>query len=292
MSAVTVTTGTTETPAPATDEQPTPETEEALEPTEDSTDWGAVESGLDTDEEEPTGEEEPAPSEEAPAPPVEEPAAEEPTPDPAPAPTPAPVESAPEPDVDALWRDREQALVKDYAISEELSEAISLDPGKHLPQLLAGVQAKAERTIWDNLNQILPDTVKSVLTRDNDEQERRGRFFEAWPDLKAHLEANPEAEETIQRMRTLFTNQPGAAQMTEEQIIHQVGAAAVVALGVKTASAPTPTPTPTPPAKPTARTAPGARGTSAQPQRLGAFESFDASLDEDGAETSKGATTF
>lgn len=319
-----VTTTTKDTQTTTEPGQEAPETEQGTLDTEAQDDqaiadmWGAVDADLDgedapTQEEEP--EPEPEPEQESEAEPVQEPeqpapaeqqATEPETEQPAPTQEQPPVqeqetrtEPEPEPvDVEALWSQREQALVDEHRIDDDLADAIITDPKEHLPKLLAKAQARAERMIWDNVNQVMPEAVQRVLDQQHTETQQKDKFYEAWPQLKEHVKQNPEAEQTITRMRDMFLQQPDAKTMTEDQIIRHVGAAAAVALGVplqQTQSQSGNGQQQPSKQRETPRSAGGARNASAgQGKKLGAFEALDLELEPGDSESGdgKGATLF
>lgn len=202
-------------------------------------------------------------------------------------------------DVDTQWNQREQALAQFHQIDEETANAILDNPQEHLPKLLARVQATAERTIWENLHQVLPDTVQHVLETQRGEQEVQDAFFGAWPQLKAHVDSNPGAAQVIQNLRNTFESQPGAEKLSQEDKIHQVGAAAMVALGIPfeqqqqqqrqnrpAGAQPVPQQT-----QSKTRQSAGKNASSPGGKQLGAFEEFDAELGGDGI-SSRGATVY
>lgn len=319
-----VTTTTKDTQTTTEPEQEAPEQEQESLDTEGQDDqaiadmWGAVDADLDG-EDAPTQEEAPSEGEEAEQPPEPEPEPAQETAETAPAEQqtqPAAeqqpsteeqppsqeqekrTEPEPEPvDVDALWNQREQALVEEHRIDDDLADAVIQDPKEHLPKLLAKAQARAERMIWDNVNQVLPDAVQQVLTQQQNETQQKDKFYETWPQLSDYVKQNPEAEKTITRMRDMFLQQPDAKTMTEEQIIRHVGAAAAVALGVPLQQQPSGNGQQQPQSKKreTPRTSAAARTASAgQGKKLGAFEALDMELDprDPDSDDGKGATLF
>lgn len=325
MTAVTTTTKSSE--EQPVEEPTTPETEAETEAPEDEAlaeVWGAVDEGFD-DEDAPTREEpesesgtEPETAAEEEAEPAQEaeeaaPAGEEvETETPAKAETETETETPrqeqetkeepePEPvDVDALWAQREQSLVDEHRIDDDTAELILTDPKEHLPKLLAKAQARAERMIWENVNQAMPEAIQRVLSEQQTETEQKDAFYEAWPQLQSYVQKNPDAEKTIQRMRDMFLQQPDANKMTSEEIIQHVGAAASVALGVPLqgqSSGNGQQQQQQQPAKQkeTPRSSPAARtASSGQGKKLGAFEALDASFDDGGEDTSveRGAALF
>ncbi len=185
-------------------------------------------------------------------------------------------------DVDALWRNRETTLVEHYKISEEQGDAIIRSPDVELPRQFARIQAGIERMIWENLQQILPSTVGSIIEQRQQAVAHQDAFYEAWPQLKARVEQDPGTRTVIDNMRNLFKQQN--PELSEEDVIQQVGAAATIALRVPL-EPPTPTtpaaPSPPPPARPAAVRQPA----SAKP-KLGQIEQFMADLEADEAGSS------
>lgn len=283
--------------------------------TEEPVDWGSFDQGFDPDDSSSEGDVPTEPEvevkEEAPAPEAPEP--KTPAPE-APATDTASARTAPETkqeetkddrsapaldvDVDTQWKNREDALAGLHQIDEATANAILDNPQEHLPKLLAKVQVTAERTIWENLHQVLPETVQNVLDTQRGEQKVQDTFFETWPKLKEYVDKNPGAAQTIQNLRTTFESQPGVDQLSLEDKVNQVGAAAMVALGIPFGEA-----KPTPPNRPAGakpvnegqppktRQSAGKNGASSGAKQLGAFEEFDAELGGDGV-SSRGATLF
>lgn len=300
----------TESPAPESteSEQPSVETTEALqaEPTEQETAdlWATVDEGLDHDGDAPT-ETETSTETETETPPAQETTTETPAEQQTETQTQPETETQPETqtrtepepeqpvDVDAIWNQREQALVEEHRIDDELADAILDSPKEHLPKLLAKAQARAERMIWENVNEALPEAIQRVLGQQTEQDQARNEFYEAWPQIKAHVDQNPEAERVIERMRDLFLQQPDAKSMTRQEFINQVGAAASAALKIPAQQQTQTQPkTGQPPAKTreTPRTSPAARSASSDSgKRLGAFEQLDSELDES---SGKGAVLF
>lgn len=275
--------------------------------------WASVDESLDPDGDAPTetveaeetpepdeatqGEDEPPPAE--PQPEAEEPAPAEEQPS-----EPEPEPAGQQVDVEQLWRDREQALVENFSLGEDEADNIISDPREHLPRLFARVEARAERVIWDNLNAVLPQTINQVMERTQREQQVQDRFFEAWPQVRDHVEKNPEARQNLQTMREMFEQMPQAKKMTDEQKIKQVGAAAVAAFGLpfeteQPPAAPQPKPklgqpqAATGPARAAGRKPAGTRAASSDPgKQLGAFEALDQELETEPDDASRGATIF
>lgn len=205
-------------------------------------------------------------------------------------------------DVDQLWREREQALAEEYALSEEQADALVTNPQEHLPQTFARLQAAAERTIWENLNAVLPTTVSQVMEQNRQEQETQDAFWTTWPQLAEHVEQNPESQAVIQNMREMVEKSPDTKNLSREDKIRRVGAAAMAALQIPFESesgngAEKPKLGKKQPAssgqQPSGGRKPaGARSASGPAKQLGAFESLDQEFDEDSDGANKGSTVF
>lgn len=183
---------------------------------------------------EPAAEPQAAPSAEPP-----EPAAKpEPAPEPASAPAPD-QEPAPQLTNEQMqeqmreWQDKTLASLADYyALDEETVAQIEEDPSvlaKQLPQLAARVHLASVQATTQALMQNLPSVIQAQSQQSAAASRSEDTFFEKWPQIDR---SNPQHMQTVQRVAVAYREANKGRQVPEEQFINEVGAQAIISLGM------------------------------------------------------------
>lgn len=202
----------------------------------------------------------------APAPTAVEPEGiPEPEPEPEPVSTPEPtdevdtpepesaaVEPAPEPAAEAhltpeqrkeRYEQYKANLEKYYQLPEELVMAVERNPGETLPKLLAQVHMGVMGQMQRFMSEQLPQHLTNVQERVAASERRSSEFFESWPQLKSD---DGKHVETVTRLGKVWRQLN--PQGSKEQFIKEVGAQALVTLGLHAVPPAEPPPPAPPPA--------------------------------------------
>jgi len=129
--------------------------------------------------------------------------------------------------------------------NEEEVRALSLEPEKVLPQMFARAHVDILDAVVNGIAQNLPSLVQSTVNRMVGEANASRSFYKEWPDL-----AKTEYTPTVQRLMQAYKAQFPQAPM--DQLIRDVGAAAMVGLRLPIPGMPQQTqqPSMTPPISP------------------------------------------
>ncbi len=195
--------------------------------------------------------EEPAPVEEPkeePAPVEAEPAVlKEPVPEVVPEPVAAPEEpKAPAPDPEAApqltdeqvqeamitWRTNALGALEDhFKLDEETVIQLEEDSGKamseFLPKMASRVYLDAVQMAVHSVVQKLPEAIKSTMAQMKESTSSEGKFFEKWPQMSRD---NPQQMAVVGRLGGAYRQ--ANPEATPEQFINDVGAQAILALGL------------------------------------------------------------
>jgi hypothetical protein len=132
-------------------------------------------------------------------------------------------------------------LATSYALSEEDVQAFESEPEKVLPRFAARLHAKAVEDAVTHALARVPEMVQAQITQLRSGWQREATFYRQWPQLR-----NPQYANTVAILaRTYAQVHP---QATLEEFTRNVGAQAMVALGLPTdgaqpsQGAPAPTP--------------------------------------------------
>lgn len=184
------------------------ETETAVETAEETPEPEAVAPEVDPQQQ--TQQDAPEAQPEAPAQPAEESATAEPV------------------DFSAMRTEALQEIEARYAISEEDVQTLGTDPEKILPKLAARVYMDAFENISQGLMASLPRMIQSVMQMQTAAQEGESEFYGKW---EGRLDkANKDHRATVQRIANVYAQVNPTA--TRERFIAEVGAQALMALGI------------------------------------------------------------
>ena len=171
---------------------------------------------------------------------------------------------------------RTEALVEleeDFAISEEDAQTLVVEPEKVLPKLAADLYMRAYENITKSINAALPQMIAQTIAHNTALDQATASFYAKWAKLDAN---NSKHTETVNRIGVVYRQvNPKASQ---EQFIAEVGAQALLALGIPFAEivdAP-------PVEKPFVPAAPAAAAPMKVPKVLGMWEEMaDELIDDD-----------
>lgn len=123
------------------------------------------------------------------------------------------------------WRGNAEKLLSEhhYNLSEDLVQELQLEPEKTIPKLMSKVYLDAVTAAMAQIVQHLPQLVRTINDQDQNMSAAERKFFEKWPMLQPHKDA------VIRIAQTYRAHNPSA---TTDQFMNEVGAQAVVALGL------------------------------------------------------------
>lgn len=148
-----------------------------------------------------------------------------------------------------------------YQLSEDDASALSVEPEKVMPRLLAGVHMSIQGQVMQQLQTLVPQMVGAVIQQQRTREADEGAFFEAWPTLRGHRQ---EVEKFAPMWRQMNP------QASRDEAIAGIGKHMMIALGYPLQESPSSAPgrdvppPPPPPAKPAA--VPPRSSAPAQPQ--------------------------
>lgn len=199
------------------EEPPTEPQAEGAEPEQDS----SVEAQSEPEPEaqaEPEGEQAQAAEPPAEQPPAQEPEAQQQEQ----AEAEPPAEPEPEqPDWERLRQEALQQLREEYKLDEEAARRFEADPAATLPELAAQLHVRVYDAVFASIQQLIPQMVEAVLAQRERVQSFEQRFYERWPQLREHRAT---VERFLQAYRMAVPN------ASEDELIRNVGAQAVIAL--------------------------------------------------------------
>jgi len=115
------------------------------------------------------------------------------------------------------------ALSTMYALTEEESETLQLEPEKVLPRLAAQLHLNITEALQAGIESQLPRMMQQATIAEQTKEKSVNAFYDAWPDLKGD-----DKEATVLRvMKSYRSTNPTA---TTEQIIREGGVMAMMAL--------------------------------------------------------------
>jgi len=195
-----------------------PAEEPPTEPQEEPEQAPAAEAQSEPEPEseaEPEGEQ----AQQAAEPPAEQPPAQEPE---AQQQQQAEAEPEPEqPDWERLRQEALQQLREEYKLDEEAARRFEADPAATLPELAAQLHVRVYDAVFASIQQLIPQMVEAVLAQRERVQSFEQRFYERWPQLREHRAT---VERFLQAYRMAVPN------ASEDELIRNVGAQAVIAL--------------------------------------------------------------
>jgi len=110
-----------------------------------------------------------------------------------------------------------------YALTEEESETLQLEPEKVLPRLAAQLHLNITEALQAGIESQLPRMMQQATIAEQTKEKSVNAFYDAWPDLKGD-----DKEATVLRvMKSYRSTNPTA---TTEQIIREGGVMAMMAL--------------------------------------------------------------
>lgn len=110
-----------------------------------------------------------------------------------------------------------------YALTEEESETLQLEPEKVLPRLAAQLHLNITEALQAGIESQLPQMMQQATIAEQTKEKSVNAFYDAWPDLKGD-----DKEATVLRvMKSYRSTNPTA---TTEQIIREGGVMAMMAL--------------------------------------------------------------
>lgn len=112
-----------------------------------------------------------------------------------------------------------------YGLSPEEADAIATDPVTVIPKMMARVHVNAVSAVLSHVAQQLPGVILGVMQQRDVNRQNEDKFFSAWPQL--NRDKHGQAVASIARVYRQMN--PNA---DSETFIKQVGAQAVVALGL------------------------------------------------------------
>lgn len=125
-------------------------------------------------------------------------------------------------EVDAAREGFRAALEKHYAFSEEDTLAIQTEPEKILPKMAARLHQEVMDNVMQQVYRIMPNVVQGLQKDTAREEQAKGEFYGAWPQLKGQ-------EDKVLRMGAMFRQlNPGASA---QEAIQQIGKLTMLALG-------------------------------------------------------------
>lgn len=199
--------------AESQEETSTPETSEAVTP---ETPVEETAPAAETETPETTPEPEP----EAQATPEQEPV------------TPSEPEASQE-DLEAQWKEQREKTLPQleqlYQLTDEQMEAIQDDPGKVFPQLAAQLHFNVQTAMWNSMQTVLPQFIGQMLKFHKTTEERFGRFYEAFPDLKG---AGYDELISQNTQAVLDQAKKSGRTLNEEQLFQAVGGMTLAMAGI------------------------------------------------------------
>lgn len=148
----------------------------------------------------------------------------------------------------AEWRKQAfDGLAQRYALSEEDSSALQVEPEKVLPRIAANLHMQVYEDVVRHIAQEAPNLVGQILQQQEQTRQAEDAFYAKWGDLRQHRE---KVTQVARMWRQMYPN------ATLDEAIDGVGQATMALLGVQpqavAAAAATPPPPPAP-ARPAAR---------------------------------------
>lgn len=148
---------------------------------------------------------------------------------PAPAATPEPqpmtpqAPAAPAPDRAALRTAYVQELTSKYALTDEQTRGILVEPEKHLPSLMANMHVEIADAVINTVMQSIPGVVTNLTKQSQAVQEAEREFFATWPTLSDVKYANTVAS-AIRAYRAVNP------QASRQEVIRAAGLHALISL--------------------------------------------------------------
>jgi len=164
-------------------------------------------------------------------------AADDATPPVEPAPPTPPSEEGPTPEElqaqqQQQYDARVTGLQEYYTLSDDDISRFDSEPQAVLSNLAARVHAAVEYSLMQQLSQTLPNMMQHVQTQTTEADQARSAFYEPFPELLEYVNENPEAEQTVIRMRQTYVGSlPKDYSM--EKANREVAAAAIMAFGLQ-----------------------------------------------------------
>jgi hypothetical protein len=177
---------------------------------------------------------------------------------------------------DALRAEALVTLEKDFAISEDDAQTLVTEPEKVLPRLAASIYMAAYENATKSIMAAMPKLISQTITHQSAAATATNDFYGKWDKLDRN---NSKHADTVNRIGLVYRQvNPNASQ---EQFTAEVGAQALLALGIPFTEIIDAPPIETPRAFVPAAPA-GAAPTPPPPKSLSAFESLaEEFIDED-----------
>jgi hypothetical protein len=141
-------------------------------------------------------------------------------------------------------------------MTEDIARGLLVEPGTHLPAILANLQVDTMDAVIQHMYASLPGLIQNLTKASTAAQENENAFYQAWPALKGNPEFSPVVENSIRAYRQLNPKAP------REEIIRAAGLAAMITLRLPLPAELFAPPPPAAPVAPTASFAPAAPGAS------------------------------
>ena len=126
----------------------------------------------------------------------------------------------------AAHEEARSQLMEQYALSQEDADSFVTEPEAIIPGKLADLHMAVTYSVMEGIRSALPGWIEAVNAETGRVSEEQGVLFEAFPQLKDHVDATEKALATYRQLN------PGA---TRDEVVAKGGAMAMVALGLNAA---------------------------------------------------------
>lgn len=197
----------------------------------------------------------------------------------------APVEPTPPatpaaPDLTALRAQEVARLTTAYALSEDQTRGLMVEPEKHLPGMLAQMHVNIADSVIQAVLNNLPGMVTNLTQQTTAAQRSQEEFYGTWPALREAAAKSRDVERLVVSAITAYRQLNPKA--TKEEVIRAAGLQAMITLRLPLPAelfAQPANPSPVPPGFQHA--APGAGGTPPVPQPQNPFQLLNREFDEE-----------